>query len=305
MAKGTYPKIALLFLIIASLACSHLLPKSAALFPSGKIIYQSDEFGNFEILSIEVNSQRIVRLTNNSANDVSPAYIPALNQIGFISDRNSRAGLYTMDPYGQNLKEVISNPDTGIDYPAWSPDGKFIAASVAEDCKAPKTDCFYDIYTMSADGKNLTNLTNTSASEWVPDWSPDGQKIAFASDRDGDSEIYVMDKNGSNLKKLTDNHGYDSRPRWSPDGKKISFETDRDGGDWDIYIMNSDGSSPAAITTNATNDFYQSWSPDGNWLVYVSNINGNNELFIIGINGQNQFRLTNNSNNDIAPVWLP
>ncbi len=114
----------------------------------------------------------------------------------------------------------------------------------------------------------------------------DGQKIAFSSDHDGDSEIYVIDKDGANIKKLTDNQGYDGRPRWSPDGNKISFELDRDGGDWDIYIMNSDSSDSKPITTNSTGDFSQSWSPDGQWLVYVSNSDGDNEIFIVDINGQ-------------------
>lgn len=305
MQKRSYPNISALILIILSLACSQLSPKPSQPYPSGKIIYQSDEFGNFEILMIEISNKRVYRLTNNSANDVSPTYIPALNQVGFISDQNNGWGLYTMDMFGNNIQEIINKKGTTIDYPNWSPDGKIIAASLVEDCKTPQINCIYDIYTMSDEGKNLVNLTKTPDSEWVPVWSPDGEKIAFASDRDGDSEVYVMDKDGSNLQKLTDNKGYDGRPRWSPDGEKISFETDRDGGDWDIYIMNSDGSDPKSITANTTSEFSQSWSPDGNWLVYISNNYGGNEIFIIDINGQNQIRLTNNTYNDMSPVWAP
>ena len=76
-----------LFLIFLSLACSQSLPKLLQSYPSGKIIYQSDELGNIEILRVEISNKKIFRLTNNSANDFSPTYISALDRVGFISDK--------------------------------------------------------------------------------------------------------------------------------------------------------------------------------------------------------------------------
>ncbi|MFP6642604.1 MAG: protein kinase, partial [Candidatus Latescibacterota bacterium] len=66
--------------------------------------------------------------------------------------------------------------------------------------------------------------------------SPDGSKIAFVSDRDGNHEIYVMDSDGSNQTRLTSNYASDYDPSWSPDGSKIAFGSDRDGFG-DIYVM--------------------------------------------------------------------
>jgi Tol biopolymer transport system component len=305
MIKKNYLAIPIVFLVFSSFACSQSLPGASRPSPSGKIVYQSDQYGNFELLSINLRTGAVLRLTNNSANDVSPAYISATNQIGYASDQNNGLNLYVMDTFGKGIHPILKGKYFGVDYPDWSMDGKYIVASIVENCVAPATNCNYDIYTLNADGTNLKNITNTPASEWNPVWSPDGQKIAFSSDRDGDSEIYIMDKDGSNLKQITNNSGYDGRPRWSPDGTKLAFETDRDGGDWDIYIMDTDGRNPKPITNNATNDFSESWSPDGKWLVYVSNSDGDNEIFIIDSNGQNQFRLTNNYNNDTSPIWLP
>lgn len=300
--------LAALLLALASIACAQFLPFSKTPIPSpptGRIIYQSNQNGNPELYSIALKGGASVRLTNNSSNDVSPTYIKATNEIGFVSDRQNGSNLYSIDTFGKETKTITNNKDTPVDYPNWSPDGTLIVASLTRSCVAPATSCYYDIYIMNSDGTNLKNLTNTPASEWVPMWSPDGQKIAFSSDRDGDSEIYIINKDGTNLIQLTQNKAYDGRPSWSPDGTKIVFETDRDGGDWDIDIMDADGSNPKPVTINATTDFSPAWSPDGNWLVYVSNNEGNNELYIIQINGENQKRLTNNTYNDITPIWIP
>ena len=82
-----------------------------------------------------------------------------------------------------------------------------------------------------------TNLTNYSGgNDMGPDWSSDGTRIAFISDRDGNNEIYVMDADGSNQTGLTNNLGKDNRPSWSPDGTRIAFASNRDE-DIEIYVM--------------------------------------------------------------------
>ena len=69
---------------------------------------------------------------------------------------------------------------------------------------------------MNADGSEQTNLTDNSAGDSGPVWSPDGSKIAFVSDRDGDWEIYVMNADGSGQTNLTNNPEDDWAPAWSP-----------------------------------------------------------------------------------------
>ncbi len=273
--------------------------------PGGKIVYLSDESGGREIYLLDLDKNDILRLTNNASEDYSPAYIPALNRIGFVSDREEGTNVFTMNLDGSDQQTVFPQ-SLLIDYPDWSPDGKWIAASFTEGCTEEEPACEFDLYILDPAQFLVSQLSDTVESEWVPQWSPDGQKIAFASDRDGDSEIYVIDGDGYNLVQLTNNFGYDGRPRWSPDGSMLSFETDQAGGDWDIFVMNADGSHPRAVTVNTDSDeWMQFWSPDGGWLVFVSNLDGDYEIYIIDVNGRNQQRLTSNDFSDESPVWIP
>lgn len=271
---------------------------------TGKIVYQNNQSGTREIHVLDLETMKITRLTTNSWDDYSPAYAAALQRIAYVSDRENGTNLYTVNLDGSDETAVFSEPML-LDYPDWSPDGNAIVASYTPAC-SENSPCNFDLYVFDIPNGTIAQLTDTPESEWVPQWSPDGTRIAFASDRDGDSEIYVMDADGSNLVQLTKNSGYDGRPRWSPDGKTLSFETDRGGENWGIWIMNADGSRPRAVTpAESGNNWMQFWSPDGKWLVFVSDRDGNNELYIIDIHDRSQQRLTENNSADEAPAWIP
>jgi len=104
-----------------------------------------------------------------------------------------------------------------------------------------------DVYTMSADGSKLTNLTNHPADDTTPQWSPDGQLIAFASTRDGRSQIYVMNADGSGLRRVSQSAASDFSPTWSPDGNWIGFASMR-GGSTNIYVMDVYGGNVIRLT---------------------------------------------------------
>ena len=103
-----------------------------------------------------------------------------------------------------------------------------------------------------------------TAADSFPAWSPDGKRIAFSSERDGNDEIYVMDTDGSNLIRLTNRPELDWWPAWSPDGMRIAYATQKGKpGDWhhEIWIMNADGSNQICLTLGPSDEAYPAWSP--------------------------------------------
>ncbi|HKP02322.1 MAG TPA: hypothetical protein VJU77_03085 [Chthoniobacterales bacterium] len=165
-----------------------------------------------------------------------------------------------------------------------------------------------DIFVMEADGANATNLTSNQSYNLFADWSPDGTKIAFSSDRSGDFEIYLMNADGSNPVRLTNNPAEDQRPRWSPDGTKFAFYSDRDNnaGHFEVYVMNVDGSQPTRLTNTMGVDYEPTWSPDGRKIVFTSFRDGNSEVYVMDADGSNQMNLTNRpGGGDRQPAWSP
>jgi Tol biopolymer transport system component len=158
---------------------------------------------------------------------------------------------------------------------------------------------------MNADGSSPTRLTNNTDYDAFPAWSPDGTKIAFTTDRDGDYEVYTMNADGTDQTNITNNTAVDWAPAWSPDGTKIAFATNRDG-DHEIYAMNADGTGQTRLTTNTASDEEDpAWSPNGTKIAFVTNRANRNEIFTMNPDGSSQTNITNDSGDDDWPAWSP
>ena len=158
-----------------------------------------------------------------------------------------------------------------------------------------------EIYVMDAYGGNQENLTNHPADDRMPDWSPDGTKIAFVSRRDGNrKQIHVMDADGKNVIRLTDLRVGIRRPVWSPDGKKIAFSVE--GRVWHIVVMDADGNNPVRLEDQAADP---SWSPDGREIAFVSQRDGGDEIYVIGVGGQGRKRVTQDLVHKLSPSFSP
>ena len=138
----------------------------------------------------------------------------------------------------------------------------------------------------------------------LPDYASGG-RIAFQTDRDGDSEIYVMGCDGMNQVNLTNHSAEDKQPSWASGGR-LAFSSNRDAaGGFDIYLLTLNPWGIARLTTNSADDESPAMSPDGSRVAFVSYRDGNAEIYALTISDSTLTRLTNNAAADMDPAWSP
>lgn len=180
------------------------------------------------------------------------------------------------------------------------------AATVPKIAFTSDRDGNSEIYTMDADGGAQTRLTENTAEDFSPTWSPDGTRLAFVSTRDGNAEIYVMNADGTGQTRLTNNPDGDISPKWNPNGLEIGFVSNRDGND-EIYFMKPDGTNQTNITHHRADESSFAFSPDGFSIVFSSTREENDfDLYTMDVNtfeGVLILRLTSAPGADINPSW--
>ena len=164
---------------------------------------------------------------------------------------------------------------------------------------------YWSIFAYDMDsGQERLLLGNETNDNSAPVWSPDGTKIAFHSQRDGNWDIYIMDVTGDNLQRLTSNKNLDLFPTWSPDGSQLAFHSNRNG-NYDLYIVNIESETLRQLTNDPGSEAAPSWSPDGTRLAFAADYRGNSDIYIFDLSNATIKNLVELPGIEGEPVWSP
>ncbi len=219
--------------------------------PDGsRIAFVSQRSGNEEIWVAHADGSRPQRLTRSPGPDLSPAWSADGRQLAWSRDRE----IWTMRADGGGKRRVVGKAQAWHEHhsPTWHGRTIVYSSNRVSNFNA-------ELFRVGVAGTGTKRLTFTKGSDAVlgddgmPDFSPDGQRIVFSSNRDRNGEVYVMNADGSKQRRVTRKEGDDFSPRFSPDGRRIAF-TALPGS---VYLVNADGTGLRRLTAGTDPD----WRP--------------------------------------------
>lgn len=162
-----------------------------------------------------------------------------------------------------------------------------------------------ELYGVDSEG-GVDNLTEHTADDRAPVWSPDGGRIAFTRQRGPEREVFVLDlRTGATISVSASPNSDDFSPSWHPDGTRLAFTSDRDG-DLDVYSVRADGGALVNLTDHPGPDRDPVWSPDGDRIAFASGRSLRAAIYVMNADGSGAERVTEGMvADDVAPRWHP
>ncbi len=242
------------------------------------------------------NQQQVTR-------DGALAFLPSLSRGGerlaYLSLKSGKSSIDIRSMADRSLITALSFSRGTVSSPAFSPDGQSLAFASSKDSNS------YQIYVADLSTRRGRQLTNTaSVIHTAPRWNPrTSREIAFISDRSGTPQIYIMDAEGSNVRRVLTQGGNADSPAWSPDGRYLAFAWRPPGASrFNIYLMDIASQQIIELTQNAGNNEGPAWSPDGRHIAFQSDRSGQNQIYLMHVDGTGVRPVT--SRGGTMPAWF-
>ena len=269
------------------------------------IYFTSDRSGTLNLYAFDLGTQETTQLTTSDTWDVRWPGDDGVNQI--VYELNGELELFAIDT-GRSRPIPITVPSDGV---AMRP-GRVSAAGQIEDVElSPKGERALfvargDVFTAPIEHGPTRNLTRSSDAhdKWAR-WSPDGRRIAFVSDRDGEDEIYVMPQDGSGEPERLTDDGSTMRyaPAWAPGGEHLAF-SDKDGR---LYVLDLETRATTLVADEENGQVRDyTWSPRGGYLAFsLTGDTGFSSIYVWRRADASLHRVTGDLFHEWNPAWDP
>jgi hypothetical protein len=243
---------------VSLISSSSGIDTQPAYSPDGsQIAFATTRDGNSEIYIMNANGGNQSNLTNSPSEDLYPAWSADGQWIVFTSNRDGNQEVYKVRTSGADLTNLTNNPANDAQ-PTWVSDTGLFSSAGERIAFSTDRDGNQEIYLMTTDGAEPTNISNSGAEDFYPRATRSGARIVFVSTRDGSQDVFVMNADGSDQGNLSNNAAQDAYPSWSPDAEWITFASNRNEA-FDIFIMRSNGTEVYNLTSDAAQDLYPAW----------------------------------------------
>jgi len=264
--------------------------QSTADYDAQKIVFKSNQYGNYDIFSINLDGTERQRLTTNSGDDLYPEASPDGKKIAYTADVNGVWQIMVMDWNGNNKKQITNNSYRSA-CPTWSHDMEYIYFEAYLDGD-------WELFRINSNGTGQKRLTyNSSGYDWHPSAHPFDSKLIFESGMPGHDDIYIMNSDGSAVSRIFSHHERRRTPDMSPDSTMLVY-TRYFGNNSEVYYADISSQNEQRISHNGDWDGHPMFSPDGSLIVYEERSGGKEDIIIYNIETGDKTNLTNTGYND-------